>query len=220
MGSQLADAPARGGLERSLSRLYWNLHWDRFDVFVRLVEPADANFVAPGGYRFVFGEAGLRARCEQRHTELGPRDRERGARRLELGHRLVLGLTDPGGLPVFSMWVNPRNLNVPGQQKRALSPAQQFIYKAFTSPEHRGQKLYQAGMAFVLQDLCKRGQRELVGYAHTDKRSSRAGLDRLGFASVGHYRAIGYGRHLLIWNSPGLRRRFPRSVLRSGLDLT
>ena len=189
-------------------------------MFVRPVQPGDQDFAAPSGYRFLFGDAQLLFRCEPRHTELGPRDRERGARRLELGHRLVLGLTDPEGLPVFSMWVNPRNLNVPGQQKRALGPDQQFIYKAFTSPEHRGHKLYQAGMAFVLQDLARRGQRELVGYAHTDKQSSRAGLDRLGFRSVGHYRALGYGRHQLIWSSPALQRRFPRAVPRSGLDLT
>lgn len=220
MTGQPAAEPAQVGLRRALSRLYWNLHWDRFDVFVRPVSTADADFRAPAGYRFVFGGADLLSRCEALHTELDARDRERGARRLELGHRLVLGLTEPGGLPVFSMWVNPRNLNIPGQQKRALNPEQQFIYKAFTSPQHRGHKLYQAGMAFVLQDLCRRGQRELVGYAHTDKHSSRAGLARLGFESVGHYRAVGYGRHQLILNSPALLRRFPRRVPRSGLDLT
>jgi hypothetical protein len=121
---------------------------------------------------------------------------------------------------VFSMWVNPRNLNVPGQIKRALTKEQAFIYKAFTSPHHRGKRLYQAGMGFVLADLHARGLAELVGYAHTNKESSRAGLARLEFTSVGHYRVLGYGRRVVLWLSPGLRRRFPRAVPRSGLNIT
>jgi hypothetical protein len=206
-------------LRAGASRVYWNLHRDRYDVFVRPVRATDARFEAPPGYRFVFAEPAQLSSCEAEHTELHARDREHGLRRLELGHQLVLAL-DSADTAVFSMWINPRNLNVPGQLKRALAPHQAFIYKAFTSPAHRGKRLYQAGMGFVLADLYRRGLTELVGYAHTSKDSSRAGLARLQFTTIGHYRVLGYGARVGIWLSPGLRQRFPRAVPRSGLDIT
>lgn len=206
-------------LRAGASRLYWNLHRDRYDVFVRPVRAEDARFEAPPGYRFVFAEPAQLSSCATEHTELNARDREHGQRRLELGHQLVLAL-DAAGTAVFSMWINPRNLNVPGQLKRALAPHQAFIYKAFTSPAHRGKRLYQAGMGFVLADLHRRGLTELVGYAHTSKDSSRAGLARLEFTAIGHYRVLGYGSSVGVWLSPSLRQRFPRAVPRSGLNIT
>ena len=98
---------------------------------------------------------------------------------------------------VFSMWVNPRNLNVPGMIKRGLASHQAFIYKAYTSPEHRGRKLYGAGMCFVLSEMAALGLERLVGYAHVNKKISRKGLARLEFESQGQ-----------AWSlmAPGLRR--------------
>ena len=200
-------------LRRLAGRVRWSLVNDRFDVYVRPVEAAHARFDAPQGYRFAFGGPAELERCTSHHTDLHALDHEHGRLRLESGHRLVLGYA--GVEPVFTMWVNPRNLNVPEQLKRRLTDHQEFIYKAFTSPDHRGKRLYQAGMAFVLADMARRGLRELVGYAHTAKRASRGGLDRLGFSSVGHYRVFGLRGSPRVRVSPRLARRFPQVVPRS-----
>ena len=59
------------------------------------------------------------------HTELDECERREGLARLRLGHGVVVATHDRE--VVFTMWVNPRNLNVPGLVKRRLSPSQWFI---------------------------------------------------------------------------------------------
>ncbi|HEX6885042.1 MAG TPA: hypothetical protein VF530_16825 [Planctomycetota bacterium] len=200
-------------LRKLLGHLRRQFGLDTYDVFVRPV-PADADFAPPAGYAFRFGTAADVERCDPLHTELDERERREGVVRLGLGHRVVLGLHQE--TIVFTMWVNPRCLNVPGLLKRALSPRQWFIYKAYTSPEHRGRKLYEGGMRFVLAEMRRGDLTELVGYAHVNKAVSRKGLAALAFGSAGTVRQL----RLLGWRatrlSPALRRRFPREVTRSG----
>lgn len=208
-----------GLLRRAAGAVRWSFVNDRFHVFVRTVTDDHASFEAPEGYRFDWGTAEDVLACEEFHTELGLADREAGAARLELDHRVVIGFDLESGRAVFSMWVNPRNLNIPGAIKRALAADQVFIYKAFTSPEHRGRKLYQAGMRFVLHDLRQRGGREVVGYAHLAKRASRGGLGALGFDSVGGFATRGFRRWQRSFPDADLTARFPRTVARTGLGL-
>jgi hypothetical protein len=186
---------------------------DVFDVFGRGVSEADRAFREPPGYRFAWASPEDVAACDEQHTELDARERSQGIARLALGHRAVIAFQ--GQTAVFTMWANPRNLNVPGMIKRELGPHQTFIYKAFTSPEHRGRKLYEAGMRFVLAEMAREGKRELVGYAHLDKAVSRKGLAALGFASLGRFcvcRAPGW-RHTFV--SRKLSAAFPRVSPRS-----
>lgn len=205
-------------LRKGLSKLRWSIVWDTFDVFVRDVAPEHADFAGPSGYSFSFGTADDVRAFEQRHTELADQARERGARRLEIGHRVVVARS--ADTAVFTMWINPRHLNVPGFVKRRLASDEVFIYKAFTSPDHRGKKLYQAGMRFVLADLARAGQRRLVGYAHVNKDVSRAGLDALGFRSVGTFTGRGLVRPFHVGVSRELQAAFPHAVPRSGCDLS
>jgi hypothetical protein len=199
-------------LRKLLGRIRRRFAVDTFDVFVRAV-PREASFAAPAGYEFRWGTREDLERCEPFHTELDERERREGAQRLALGHRLVLGLR--GETVVFTMWVNPRNLNVPGLMKRALGPSQWFIYKAFTSPEHRGQKLYESGMRFVLCEMRRAGLEELVGYAHVGKTVSRKGLAALEFTSAGRATRIDYPFFKTTRLSEELARRFPHTVRRS-----
>jgi len=203
-------------LRKLLGRVRRRFTVDTYDVFLRPV-PADASFVAPQGYEFRFGSAADVERCDPFHTELDVHERRSGVRRLALGHRVVLALQGPApGTVVFTMWANPRNLNVPGLMKRALAPGQWFIYKAYTSPEHRGRKLYESGMRFVLCEMRRSGLSELVGYAHVKKDVSRKGLATLQFASAGRVTQLDWPGLRLTLLSRDLRARFPREVPRSG----
>jgi hypothetical protein len=203
-------------LRKLLGRVRRRFAMDTYDVFLRPV-PADASSVAPEGYELRFGTAEDVERCDPFHTELDERERREGLRRLALGHRVVVALHGPSrGTVVFTMWVNPRNLNVPGLLKRALGPGQWFIYKAFTSPEHRGRKLYESGMRFVLAEMRRTGLVELVGYAHVKKAVSRKGLATLDFASAGRVTQLVWPGGRLTLLSRALRLRFPREVRRSG----
>jgi len=189
---------------------------DTFDVFKRPVRPEHTRegLEIPSSYTFEWGTADDIERCADFHTELDANERRLGVERLGFGHLVVVGKHD--GQAVFTMWANPRNLNVPGLVKRRLRPGQWFIYKAYTSPEHRGRKLYETGMRFVLAEMLERGLQELVGYAHVKKRVSRKGLARLDFTSVG--RVVQW--HMPGWAhtrvSPELVAAFPEVVPRSG----
>ena len=200
-------------LRKALGRLRRRFVLDTFDVFVRPVPP-DARGEPPAGYVLRWGTPADVERCEPRHTELDERERRAGVARLGLGHRVVLGLA--GEVVVFSMWVNPRCLNVPGLMKRALTGEQWFIYKAFTSPEHRGKRLYEGGMRFVLAEMRAAGLKELVGYAHVKKAVSRKGLAALEFASAGRVTELDWPFLKRTFLSKELLRRFPRELARSG----
>lgn len=210
--------PVFARLKSAAGRVRWSIVWDTYDVFVRDVVAEDAVFEAPDGYRFEWGTADDVLAFDAHHTELDVTARARGAERIGLGHRVVVGRSDDG-VAVFTMWVNPRNLNVPGYVKRRLGDHQVFIYKAYTSPDHRGRKLYQAGMRFVLADLAERGMTQLVGYAAVTKTVSRAGLSRLAFRSAGTFKGYGYRRPWFVATSSALVASFPDAVARTGLDL-
>lgn len=208
------DPPApRRSLRKLLGRIRRRFALDTYDIFVRPV-PADASFAPPVGYSFRFGTEADVERCDPLHTELDEHERSAGMRRLGLGHRVVLGLA--GDTVVFTMWVNPRCLNVPGLLKRALGPHQWFIYKAYTSPEHRGRKLYESGMRFVLAEMRRAGLTQLVGYAHVKKAVSRKGLAALAFGTAGRVTQLRAPRLEHTRLSPDLRANFPREVARSG----
>lgn len=200
-------------LKKALGRLRRRFVWDPYDVFVRPV-PDDPRVAPPEGYSFRWGTPEDLARCEALHTELDERERSEGTQRLALGHRLVLGTF--GGLTVFTMWVNPRNLNVPGLMKLRLAPTQWFIYKAYTSPEHRGKKLYEQGMLFTLREMAAEGLTELVGYAHVKKTISRKGLAALSFRSAGTLLLVDFPSFRHVFLSKKLRSHFPETVARSG----
>jgi len=200
-------------IRKALGYVRRRFQLDVFDVFSRPVGPEHREFSAPEGYRFAWATPDDIRACDPFHTELDERERRDGVARLGLGHRAVIAFHEDTA--VFTMWVNPRNVNVPGMIKRRLQPDQVFIYKAYTSPEHRGRKLYQAGMRFVLHDLALRGMRELVGYAHTKKAISRSGLAALGFESRGRFRVVDVPGLKRTFVSRELAARFPESVARS-----
>ena len=212
-----APAPWWTPLRKLAGRVRRLFAIDLYDVFRREVPEVhgSAPVEPPEGYRFAWGTAADVEACEEFHTELDEPERRLGVRRLKLGHRVVVGFH--GDRPVFTMWVNPRNLNVPGLLKRKLDGHQWFIYKAFTSPDHRGRKLYENGMRFVLNEMRASGKRELIGYAHVKKRISRKGLAALSFESVGvvrQFKAPGISWTRL---SHDLACYFPEALERTGV---
>ena len=208
-----AGTPPWTRLRKILGRVRRRFALDTFDVFGRRVLPADARFEGVPGYRFAWGEPADVERCDAHHTELDARERAEGVARLALGHTAVFGFH--GDTAVFTMWVNPRHVNTHRGIKRRLAADQWFIYKAFTSPEHRGKKLYQAGMRFVLAEMARRGMRELIGYAHVEKTVSRKGLSRLDFDSKGRYHVLELPGWRRVIVTRELAASFPEATPRS-----
>jgi hypothetical protein len=200
----------------ALGRVRRALVFDTFDVFRRRVGERDRAFVNGTPYEMRWATAADVAGCQERHTELDERERREGIARLAMGHSCVIARA-PGGDVVFSMWMNPRNINIPGHIKRRLGPQQAFIYKAFTSPDHRGRKLYELGMRFVLAELAKEGKSELLGYAHVNKAVSRKGLAAVEFESIGRFQRVGVTGFTRVFVSSRLREVLPGALSSSGL---
>ena len=212
------EPPPRSPLTRArkvLGRIRRRFNVDTFDVFARPVRAEDERFEDPEGYRFAWATPEEIAACDPYHTELDEHERRAGVERLGFGHRAVICFHD--ALAVFTMWVNPRNLNVPGGVKRKLEDDEVFIYKAYTSPDHRGRALYKLGMRFVLADLAERGMRRLVGYAHVKKAVSRKGLAALGFDTLGRFHVLDMPGVRRTFVSAELVRNFPEDLPRSGV---
>ena len=203
-------------LRKALGRVRRSVTLDVYDFFVcRWSDHADglAAIQPPDGYAIRFANADEIAAAQEVHTDLDEREREEGIVRLGFGHRCISVFS--GELLVFSMWENPRNVNVPGLLKHQLAPDQSFLYKAYTSPEHRGRRLYQAGLAFALRSIAQEGKAETVGYAHVKKKASRAGLARVGFHDVGRVRQLLAPGLRRTWLDAAFRATFPREVDRT-----
>lgn len=209
-------------VRRALGRVRRRFAKDTFDIFARRLTPEDETFEGVEGYTVRWGTPDDVRGCTSYHTELDEGERTRGVARLGFDHRVVVALF--GDEVVFSMWVNPRNLNVPGLLKRRLHDDQWFIYKAFTSPDHRGKKLYGAGMRFVLAEMCAAGLTSkgggpgrLIGYAHVKKKISRKGLARLNFDSLGKAWSLSAPGLSRVIVSAELAKNFPDVVPRTNV---
>jgi hypothetical protein len=197
-------------LRRRLGRVRRAFVWDTFDVFRRKVTDADRAFANNTEYQFSWGTPADVESCEESRTELDARERREGVARLSMGHSCVVAI-------VFTMWMNPRNINIPNHIKRRLQPHQSFIYKAFTCPEHRGRKLYELGMRFVLAELARQGKSELLGYAHVNKSVSRKGLAAVAFDTIGKFDKIGVAGFAKVFVSSQLASSLPEALPSSGL---
>ena len=213
------QSPQRSPLLRvrkALGHVRRSVSIDVFDFFTLASSSATEipePILLPDGYSMRFATEADVGQAEVEHTELDEREREEGVVRLGLGHRCIS--TFFGSQMVFSMWENPRNANVPGLVKRRLRADQSFLYKAYTSPEHRGRRLYQAGLAFALNSIAAEGKSTAVGYAHVKKRASRAGLARVGFGAIGRVRQLVAPRVRRTWPDRAFNSAFPEAVPRT-----
>ena len=73
-----------------------------------------------------------------------------------------------------------------------------YMYKGFTAPEHRGQRLHAIGMTRALQSYLERGYRGIVSYVEWNNFASLKSCYRMGYRDVGNILIAGArGRYVL-----------------------
>lgn len=79
-----------------------------------------------------------------------------------------------------------------------------YMYKGYTLPAYRGQRLHAIGMARSLEEYRKRGCRGIVSYVAANNHSSLKSCYRMGYRDFGTIaiRRFG-GGPFRIWHSPG-----------------
>jgi len=81
-----------------------------------------------------------------------------------------------------------------------------YMYKGFTDPRYRGQRLHAIGMTRALAEYRRRGYRGIVSYVESTNFDSLKSCFRMGYKVFGSIYVLGlFGRHFTI-SSPGCTR--------------
>lgn len=86
-----------------------------------------------------------------------------------------------------------------------FGPAYVYMYKGFTSPEHRGKQLHAYGMAHAAEDARCRGYRGLISYVEVQNEGSLRSVARLGYRTFGTCVRLPVFGRTLTFSSPGCR---------------
>ena len=81
-----------------------------------------------------------------------------------------------------------------------FSPEYVYMYKGFTHPNYRGQRLHAIGMNLALQEYLDRGYRGLVSYIESNNFSSLKSAYRVGYRDFGR---------VAVWKIFGARSSMP-----------
>jgi len=80
-----------------------------------------------------------------------------------------------------------------------------YMYKGFTHPEHRGQRLHAVGMSRALQAYLAQGFRGIVSYVEKTNFDSLRSCYRMGYQDFGSLYVAGLPNHYLLHASRGCR---------------
>jgi hypothetical protein len=87
-----------------------------------------------------------------------------------------------------------------------FSPSYVYMYKGFTHPDYRGQRLHAIGMTRALQHYLAKGFKGLVSYVESTNYDSLKSCFRMGYEPFGSvYVLRGFGR-AMAWSGPGCER--------------
>jgi len=90
-----------------------------------------------------------------------------------------------------------------------------YMYKGFTAPEHRGQRLHAIGMTRALQAYLERGYRGIVSYVEWNNFASLKSCYRMGYRDLGNVAIAGMGGHYVVRHDAACDR-YGFRVVRSG----
>lgn len=130
-------------------------------------------------------------------------------RRLAEGQEAVVWLQ--AGRPVHCRWLATRDAYLPYLGRRVRPAAGDLLsVEAYTPPEHRRRGLYEAGTAWTLAEIRRRGLRRGLFLVAGWNRPVRSLLERIGLERVGRIERFGLGplrrwriRGRLRWGSAG-----------------
>ncbi len=95
-------------------------------------------------------------------------------------------------------WYSRQETPVTEDLTLRFSPEWVYMYKGFTRPEYRGQRLHAIGMARAMMEYAKEGRRGIVSFVEANNFSSLKSCYRMGYAKAGTILALKVGRRYLI----------------------
>jgi ribosomal protein S18 acetylase RimI-like enzyme len=94
------------------------------------------------------------------------------------------GLVEEGKVVSYG-WYSTRPTEVTDDLELRFDPSYAYMYKGFTLPSHRGQRLHGIGMARALRALTEEGLKGLVSYVRSNNFASLKSCYRMGYKDFG-----------------------------------
>jgi hypothetical protein len=95
-------------------------------------------------------------------------------------------------------WYSRQETAVSEELSLRFSPDWAYMYKGFTRPDYRGQRLHAIGMARAMMAHSQEGCRGLVSYVESNNYSSLKSCYRMGYVKAGTIVALRVGGRYLI----------------------
>lgn len=190
-----AAAARRWLLDRTARRAINFAAWE----FVALA-PGDVKLAGdpPQGYEFGFVAPEVLRPFLSEEYELG----DKHLARLEAGHDLCFAVIAHDGRLAAYGWYALGSIEAEEADCVSLSfPARlSFMYKGFTHPAFRGQRLHGYVMRLALEELVRsHGVDELISTVHWLNTPSLKSCDRLGYRRLGRITRIGWGASAMVF---------------------
>jgi acetyltransferase (GNAT) family protein len=146
-------------------------------------------------------EASLRRLGEDPRYDLSPRFLDAA---LAKGDQCY-GILDGDRLASFG-WYSAVPTTISDELRFCFDRRYVYMYKGFTDPGYRGQRLHALGMTSALQQLLDRGAAGLVSYVDATNFDSLRSCYRMGYTDVGQIYCLRAGGHYWIHADAGCRR--------------
>ncbi len=193
LANTLHDLAVRGANRVALLKILKGVMIDRVDpAFLTCPEP----------YRPMFlGEERLRELSRDPANEMPPGFLEDALAKGDECYGFLAG----DELAAYGWYTTrPTRLEQPDLQLR-FSDEYVYMYKGFTHPRHRGQRLHAIGMTRALQHYLTRGFKGLVSYVESNNFGSLKSCFRMGYVEFGSIYLLSVFGHYLTHSTAGCR---------------
>jgi ribosomal protein S18 acetylase RimI-like enzyme len=92
-------------------------------------------------------------------------------------------IMDGGRLAAYG-WYSTKPTNINKELVLHFDPHWVYMYKGYTHPDYRGQRLHAIGMAKALEAFTKEGYKGLISYVETNNFASLRSVFRMGYRNI------------------------------------
>jgi GNAT superfamily N-acetyltransferase len=106
------------------------------------------------------------------------------------------GILDKGHLASYG-WYSQKPTQISSDLTLNFDPSFVYMYKGYTHPDYRGQRLHAFGMAHALREYTRRGCKGMVSYVESTNFQSLRSCYRMGYKDFGDVFILGLrGKYL------------------------
>ncbi len=111
-----------------------------------------------------------------------------------------LAFLDGEALASFG-WYSRRPKVILGLLRLHFDPAWMYMYRGYTKPAYRGQRLHSMGLLEAVRVYTERGRKGLVSIVEAVNFESKRSVYRMGWQKFGVVYHLGLGRRSLVWHT-------------------